>query len=63
MPKGTDSYYIHQGNKSDEERKILRKKSSFMHTKRFNTFLKRWVQFRVYHDKEFLKIEYSILPT
>ena len=27
--------------------KIARKKLSFMHTKRFNTFFKRWVQFRV----------------
>ena len=24
-------------------------KLSFMHTKRFNTFFKRWVQFHVYH--------------
>ena len=30
--------YIHQGNKSDKERKILRKKLSFMHIKRFNNF-------------------------
>ena len=44
---GFYSYYIHQGNKSDKERKIVRKKLSFMHTKRFNTFFKRWVQFRV----------------
>jgi hypothetical protein len=40
-------YYIHQGNKSDKERKIVRKKIGFMHTKRFNNFFKRWVQFRV----------------
>ena len=40
-------YYIHQENKSDKERKIARKKMSFMHTKRFNTFFKRWVRFRV----------------
>ena len=40
-------YYIHQGNKSDKERKIV-KKLSFIHTKRYNTFLKRWVQFHVY---------------
>ena len=44
---GFYSYYIHQGNKSDKERKIVRKKLSFMHTKRLNTFFKRWVQFRV----------------
>ena len=44
---GFYSYYIHQGNKSDKERKIVRKKLSFMHTKRFNIFFKRWVQFRV----------------
>ena len=36
-----------QGNTSDKERKIVRKKLSFMHTKRFNTVFKRWVQFRV----------------
>ena len=46
-------YYIHQGNKSDKERKIVRKKVSFMHIKRFNTFLLNgcnsvWVQFHVY---------------
>ena len=41
------SYFINQGNKSDKERKIVRKKLSCMHTKRFNTFFKRWVQFRV----------------
>jgi hypothetical protein len=44
---GFYSYYIYQGNKSDKERKILTEKFSFMHTKRFNTFFKRWVQFRV----------------
>ena len=33
---GFYSYYIHQGNKSDKERKIERKKKSFMHTNRFN---------------------------
>ena len=43
---GFYSYYIHQGNESDKERKILRKKLGFMHTKRFYTFFKRWVQFR-----------------
>ena len=40
-------YYIHQGNKTYKERKILRKKLSFMHTKRFNIFFKRGVQFCV----------------
>ena len=32
---GFYSNYIHQGNKSDKERKIGRKKLSFMHRKRF----------------------------
>ena len=40
-------YYIHQGNKSDKERKIARKKFSFMLTKIFNKSFKIWVQFRV----------------
>ena len=40
------SYYIHQGNKSDKERKIERQKSSFMATKNLIHF-KRWMQFRV----------------
>ena len=31
------SYYIHQGNKSDKERKIIRTKLSFMHRKGFKT--------------------------
>ena len=44
---GFNFYYIHQGNKSDKERKIVKKRLSFMHTKRFDTFFKRWVQFRV----------------
>ena len=44
---GFYSHYIHKGNKSDKESKIVRKKINFMHTKRFNTFFKRWVQFRV----------------
>ena len=44
---GFYSCNIHQGNRSDKERKIVRKKSSFMNTNRFNTFFKRWVQFRV----------------
>ena len=39
-------HYIHQGNKSDKERKIERRKLSFIHTKRFNTFFKRWGQLR-----------------
>ena len=43
---GVYSYYIHQGNKSDKERKIVR------NTKSFNTFFKDgcnsvWVQFHV----------------
>ena len=41
-------YYIHKGNKSDKERKIVRKKLSCMHKKRSNTFFKRWVQFHAY---------------
>ena len=50
---GFYSYYIHQGKKLDKESKIVRKKLSFMHTKRFNTFLKGEcnsvsVQFHVY---------------
>ena len=42
-------FYIHQGNKSDNEsyKKNYKKKLSFMHTKRFITFFKRWVQLRV----------------
>ena len=44
---GFYSYYIHYGNKLGKERKIIRKKLSFMHTKRFNIVFKRWVQFRV----------------
>ena len=47
------SYYIQQGNELDKERKIVRKKLSFLHTKRFNTFFECgrnpvWVQFHVY---------------
>ena len=41
------SYYIHQGNKSDKERKIVRKKLDFMHIKRFNTIYKVWLQFHI----------------
>ena len=41
------SYYIHQEKKSDKERKIERKTLSFLHTKRFDTFILRWVQFLV----------------
>ena len=41
------SYYIHQGNKSDKERKIVRKQLFFMHNKIINIFSKIWVQFRV----------------
>ena len=42
-------YYIHQGNKSDKERKIARKKLSFKLTKRLNKSFKIWVQFHVYN--------------
>ena len=41
------SYNIHRGNKSDKEKKIVRTNLSFIHTKIFNKFFKRWVQFRV----------------
>jgi hypothetical protein len=44
---GAGFIHIISTNKSDKERKTLRKKVNFMHTKRFNTFFKRWVQFRV----------------
>ena len=44
---GFYSYYIYEENKSDKERKIERTKLSIMHTKGFNTFFKRWVQFRM----------------
>ena len=51
---GFYSYHIHQGNKSYKQRKIVRKKLSFMPIKRFNTFLKYrcnsvGVQFHVNH--------------
>ena len=53
---GFYSYHIHQGNISYKERKFVRKKLSFMHTIRFNTFLKDGcnsvlVQFHVYRIK------------
>jgi hypothetical protein len=35
---GFYSYYMHQEKNSDKERKIVRKKVSFMLTKRLNTF-------------------------
>ena len=45
---GFYSYYNHhQENKSDKGRKIVVKNLSFMHTKRFNKYFKRWMQFRV----------------
>jgi hypothetical protein len=44
---GFYSYYIHQWNKSDKSKEIVRKKMSVMHTKRFKTFLNMWVKFRV----------------
>ena len=31
---------------------LVRKKLSFMHTKRYNTLFKRWVQFHVYRKYE-----------
>ena len=48
---GFYSYYIHQDNKLDEERKILK---GFMHTKDLISFFKdgcnpSWVHFHVYH--------------
>ena len=52
---GHYSYYIHQGNKSDKERKIARKKLSFMLTKRFNKSFKIWVHFNVYHADKCVK--------
>ena len=39
------AFLKHERKKSDKERKMLRK--GLMHTKRFNKFLKIWVQFRV----------------
>ena len=50
---GFYSFYIQQGNKLYKERQIVRKKLSFMNTKRLNTFFKKgcnsmWVQFHVY---------------
>ena len=41
------AFLKHERNKSDKELNIVRKKLSFMHTKRFDTFSKIWVQFRV----------------
>ena len=38
---GFYSYYIHQWNKADKERKIVRKKLSFMHAKRLKNGCKR----------------------
>ena len=50
---GFYSYYIHQGNKLDKERNIVKKRLSFMHAKSFNNSLKDGynsvlVQFYVY---------------
>ena len=42
---GFYSYHIHQGNKSDKERKIVRKKFSFINANRFNTFFKLLILF------------------
>ena len=58
---GYYSYYIHQGNKSDKVRKILRKKLSFMHAKRFNKIFIRWVQFRVGAIPRLLFIDFKLL--
>ena len=44
---GFYSYYIQQGNKSNKEIKIIRKKWSFMYIKRFNRFFKIWVKFHI----------------
>ena len=41
------SYYIHPEHKSDKEKKIVRKKLSFILTKRFRKLFSKWVQFRV----------------
>ena len=42
------SYYIHQGNVSEKERKFVRKKCKFYASQIFfKTFLLKWVQFRV----------------
>ena len=54
-------YYIYRGNKSDKERKIVRKKLSFIDTKIFNSFFKRWVQFRVGFN--YTSILWSVLET
>ena len=53
---GVYSYHIYQGNKSDKERKNVRKKLSFMHEKDLIFFLRDgcnsvWVQFHVYQKK------------
>ena len=62
-------YYMHQGNEIDKEMKIVRKKLSFMPTKRCNTFLKYgcdpvWVQFHVnpyfYHQMHLIHQLYII---
>ena len=45
MSPGAGFIPITSTNKSDKERKFVRKKLNFMHTKRFNSFFKRWVQF------------------
>ena len=41
----------------------LEEKKSFMHTKRFNTFFKRWVQFHIYYcldDLIFILQKYNL---
>ena len=43
---GFYSYYMQQGNKLDNEKKIVRKKLCFMHTKSLTHFF-NWVQSRL----------------
>ena len=47
LPNFFNSYYIHQGNKSDQERQIANKKVNFYAYKKILYIFKRWVQFRV----------------
>ena len=45
---GFYNYYIHQGNKSNKERKIVRKSKVLCIQKDLiHTLFKKWVQFRV----------------
>ena len=45
---GLYSYSKHKGDKTDKEKKIVRLKLSFMHSKRFNRLFQKWVQFHVH---------------